>query len=163
MIETLLYILMTSGVLFFVVRNIMIVTGLWKDPILRAFEKYGDEESFFHPLPHLLGGLGALAWVANYWLGYFNASMVALFVIAGLLLASGFVMGHYPHLLGARPELVLNHPGWLADLLERTSRLERRRIAYMWLHLPWRLRLMYNSNDRAFREWADMVILSTLR
>jgi hypothetical protein len=49
----------------------------------------------------------------------------------------------------------------LAELVGRTTRAERRRLAYMWLRLPAKLRLIYNSNDRAFMEWADMVILST--
>jgi hypothetical protein len=77
-------------------------------------------------------------------------------------LVGAYFSYRYPHLTGQKHGLFLNHPRWLFELGERTSRLERRRIAYMWLRLPLRLRLIYNSNDRAFLEWADMVILSTL-
>jgi hypothetical protein len=33
----------------------------------------------------------------------------------------------------------------------------------MWLWLPRRLRLIYNGSDNAFNQWADLVILATMR
>jgi hypothetical protein len=33
----------------------------------------------------------------------------------------------------------------------------------MWLWLPRRLRLIYNASDRAFNQWADLVIMATMR
>jgi hypothetical protein len=53
-------------------------------------------------------------------------------------------------------------PGWHGRFMETTSRWERRRIAYMWLRLPLRTRLLYNANDRLFFVWAEQVIVSTV-
>ena len=52
-------------------------------------------------------------------------------------------------------------PRWIHELREYTTRDERRRIAYNWLRLPLRTRLHYNSDDRAFMLWADLLVLST--
>ncbi|MFP4321278.1 MAG: hypothetical protein ACLFTK_02385 [Anaerolineales bacterium] len=163
MFGTVIYGIVTAVVVFFFVRSLLIVIGVWKDPVLRAFEKYGDDETFFHPLPHMLGWTGALSIVANYWLDALSQSLLPLFFLGLVLLGLAYAAWRQPGLFGGHPGLMFNQPRWLADLIERTTRLERRRLAYMWLHLPPRLRLTYNGNDRAFREWADFVILSTLR
>jgi hypothetical protein len=65
------------------------------------------------------------------------------------------VVQHYSHRL---PVL----PLWYARLQENTSRNERRRLAYMWLRLPLRTRLLYNASDHAFFLWADLVIAATV-
>ena len=36
-------------------------------------------------------------------------------------------------------------------------------LAYMWLHLPLRAQLSYNSSDTMFMVWADFVIMGTIR
>ncbi len=60
------------------------------------------------------------------------------------------------------PDIFLSLPHWYVELRERTTREERRRIAYMWLCLPRSTRLHYNGSDRNFQIWADQVILATI-
>lgn len=155
--------------LFFIVvlilftRSLLILIGRLKDPILRVFQNYGEPEVYYNPLPALLFWFGSLLilirhLMINYWRP--ASSLMMMFVIVCYLLA--YFSSIRPDVFGQRGGTILGNPSWLRDLTERTSRYERRRIAYMWLHLPPRLRIVYNSNDRAFREWADMVILSTL-
>ncbi len=40
--------------LFFTIRMLLIVMGLYKTPVIRSFEKYGGEENTHYPLFHLL-------------------------------------------------------------------------------------------------------------
>jgi hypothetical protein len=146
---------------FFLTRTVLLVTGLLKGPILARFEKYGDHESFPPLLTPFLGWAGAFVALSNlllamHWNAELNWGWLGLVGLAMALIAY-----RWPSLMGGRYGLVLNHPSWLAELVGRTTRAERRRLAYMWLRLPAKLRLIYNSNDRAFMEWADMVILST--
>ncbi|NJL96036.1 MAG: hypothetical protein HC915_21035 [Anaerolineae bacterium] len=151
--------LISGGMLM---RLTMIMLGWLKGPVLVRFEKYGDEEDFFYPLPRLCFWLGLSTiftslWVANITQLYFPGEAIGV-----LVLAAGFVLNHFSDYARAHPNPLLIYPHWLLDLFFRTSRLERRRIAYMWLRLPWRTRLFYNGNDRAFLQWADSIIIATL-
>lgn len=143
-------------------RTLLIIMGLYKDPILHRFEKYGDEEDFYRPLPPLLAWLGVFIILNNMTVVYLWGVMYPFTPIGALLIGAAYLVHHYHLLSGDSPDLILGYPQWLNELRHRTTRLERRRMAYMWLRLPRKLRLIYNSNDRAFLEWADMVILSTL-
>lgn len=159
----LLFIFYTLTLLVFF-RSALILTGFWKDPILRRFEDYGDPEKYYYPLWELMLSTGILLILSREVVGSFMwGGLTPIVYAVGLfaILGSYFAYFH-PEMFGQRRGLLLNNPRWLHDLAGRTSRYERRRIAYMWLRLPRRLRITYNSNDRAFREWADMVILSTL-
>jgi hypothetical protein len=154
--------IISATVAFFLLRIVLIVMGIFKDPILQQFERYGDDEGFIDILPQLLGWSGAFIILVEYWSDYLWGIDYDFWLVGLASLAIAYFSHRYPHLTGQKNGLFLNHPRWLFELGERTSRLERRRIAYMWLRLPLRLRLIYNSNDRAFLEWADMVIISTL-
>jgi hypothetical protein len=144
-------------------REVLILGGLLKDPILRGFEKYGDLESVYYPLPALLLWSGlllfSLAPIAAPALG----STVPLALPGLLLLAAAVWSRLHPELARQHPGLLMRYPRWYADLRERTTRYERRRLAYLWLTLPWRLRLRYNGSDSAFNHWADFVIMATMR
>jgi hypothetical protein len=147
----------------FLTRLLLITVGWYKDPVLRRFERYVIHDDSFDPIPGLLMWSALVVW-----------SIVALFAnqppyvypvcLPGLLLLglaylafefSGSAAASNGRLF---PEL----PRWYSDLRERTTREERRRIAYMWLRLPRKTRLTYNSHDRAFLLWADFVILGTI-
>lgn len=159
-----LLLVMTSAaaaVLF--VRALLIFLGLYKDPILRTFENYGPQERPYLP------GLGVIAWLAA--LGFLGAiwlvdvpSLSYALGLSSLLLAAiiPWAYNHYPRAVALHFRL-LRWPRWYHELYERTDRYERRHIAYMWLRLPPRARLMYNSSDRAFFTWADFVILCNVR
>lgn len=155
--------------LIFFTRAVMVMTGLLKGPILHSFEKYGDEEDFYYPLVHFLIWLplmfvSMVILFGEGWLVSAFGSSFVLYCMGSILIGIAYLMyNHVTDLAKTRPDLFLVYPHWYIDLLERTSRGERRRIAYMWLYLPWRARLMYNSNNEAFRIWLDLVLLATIR
>ena len=58
------------------------------------------------------------------------------------------------------PEVFLRFPRWYRDIVDHTSREERRKLSYMWLGLPLRTRLLYNAQHDEFRKWVELVVLS---
>lgn len=141
------------------IRVILIATGVLKGPVFRTSEKYGDKEAYFQLLPQVLfwGGL------------WFSATGVAVRLVGNLEFFATEIIGTSMILMaiGALvfPDIGLTYfrlPRWYYELRARTSRYERRRIAYMWRRLPRKLRMTYSSNNRAFEDWADMVILGTM-
>lgn len=158
-----LLILFTIVSIFFLLRSILILLGYYKDPILHQCQDYGPQEKLYLPgLPVLVWG-GALIFAGGLWAGRFSGlsySMSCLGVVMFFMVALGY---NYYDKAQTIHFAILKYPHWYHDLRERTSRYERRRIAYMWLHLPPRLRLAYNSSDRLFFIWADFVILGTIR
>jgi hypothetical protein len=147
----------------FLVRIGLILIGLLKGPVLQTFEKYGDAENVYYPLPSILlwAGIFILSMTG------FLADRASVFLPTApfgifMLIAAYFAYTH-PEIARQYPRLFMSYPRWYFDLRERTSRYERRRLAYMWLWLPRRLRLIYNGSDAAFNQWADLVILATMR
>lgn len=153
----LLLLFMASGV--YIARTLLILMGLFKDPILRQFERYGDEEPIYYPFPRLLLSLSICAFVLALLLS--RGFLINWWVwLPGLLLLAGAVLLHeYAHVAQRYPQVFQAFPRWYYRLCSETNRVERRRLAYMWLHLPWRTRLIYNSSDHAFFLWADLVIV----
>lgn len=147
----------------FLTREGLILSGLLKDPILRTFEKYGDTEHVYNPLPSILLWTGLMLISLAPLTVQVLPSMVTLIAPGMALVTLALWTYRSPRLALDYPHLLLRFPHWYADLRERTSRYERRRIAYLWLALPWRLRLLYNGSDHAFSLWADLVIMATMR
>jgi len=144
---------------FFLIRIILVIAGFLKGPVLKASHRYGDQETFYEALPQFLFWLGA--WTANASIlvtAIIPSGFLVLQVFSFILFASALITRAYPN-IGLR---YFRYPRWYFELMEETTRYERRRIAYMWLNLPPRLRYIYNANNTAFRQWADMVILSTI-
>ena len=147
----------------FAIRLGLVFTGMLKGPILSTFEKYGPEEPIYYPLPQLFFWPGVVVLSGGTLLREtlpltitFGPLGVILVICAGLSYAQRERLQDYWASLPV-------HPGWHAQLLQETSRGDRRRIAYMWLRLPRRTRLLYNANHRLFFVWAEQVIVSTLR
>ena len=158
-----LYVLLLPLCVALLARELLILAGLLKDPILRTFEKYGDLESVYYPLPALLLWFGLLLFCLAPLAAPALGGAGPLF-LPGLGLMGAALWCHlHPDLARQHPNLLMRYPRWYADLRARTSRYERRRLAYLWLTLPWRLRLRYNGSDRAFNHWADFVIMATMR
>lgn len=141
----------------YLVRTVLIIAGKLKGPILRHFERYGPNEFFYQPLPAFLGWLAAFMVGLG---GVLNATVIFM-PIAILFAILSIVIWSMPEISARYPQWLLRYPYWLHELRERTGRYERRRMAYMWLRLPRRLKSTYNGNDGAFHEWADFVILGT--
>lgn len=144
------------------IRTGLIMTGMWKGPILQTFEKYGDVETVYYPLPSLLLWSGVLIISATPWMMAPLRSWVPLVLPGIALLFASYYAYMHPEFASQHPKIFMSYPRWYFDLRERTTRYERRRIAYMWLCLPRRMRWAYNGSDPAFKQWADLVIMATM-
>jgi hypothetical protein len=140
----------------------LILVGLLKDPVLRASERYADEDDLYYPLPALLFWFGIFLFAGGLLLAAVTRVRYPMYVVGLFFMVLAYGAYTHPNLAMKYPKLLLSYPRWYSDLRERTTREERRRIAYMWLWLPRRVRLFYNSHDPAFNLWADMIILSTV-
>lgn len=146
----------------YIVRHVLIFAGFLKAPLLKQFERYGDDEPFYYPIP------GILTALAGFVLAFGNlvAPIIsAPFLSNGpalLVLVAAYLTWRYRDVAQRHPSILQAYPRWLVRLRDYTTREERRRIAYRWLLLPWRTRLLYNSSDSAFLLWADFVVLATI-
>lgn len=162
-----LLLFLASG--FFVLRSLLVIFGLLKGPILQTFEKYGDAEGLAFPVLHFLVALPFFLLTFTYLL--FGGSVpvglsspyLAYCLMIGLTAVMYFSYHYLKDLAQRYPQVFMAYPRWYNALRERTTRAERRRIAYMWLCLPWRTRLFYNSSDDAFTIWVDLVLLACIR
>lgn len=147
----------------FLFRIGMILMGLLKGPILHTFEKYGDRENTYYPLPSILLWGGVLLISLTALLTETASVRLNTSLPGALLLIAAYFAYTHPEVARQYPQFFMIYPRWYYDLRDRTSRYERRRLSYMWLWLPRRLRLAYNGSDRAFNQWADLVIIATMR
>ncbi len=143
-------------------RNILILMGWLKGPLLRKFERYGVVDDSYTVMPELLMSFVLLLFgVTSLIVERFFQSALPVALVAAIYIL-GWVMLRSKMIARRFPILFLTLPMWYADLRERTTREERRRIAYRWLYLPARTRLAYTANDHAFHLWADLVIIGTI-
>ncbi len=144
-------------------RALLILFGVYKEPILWQFQQYGPREVLYLPgLPLLIWG-GAFVFLMGFWAAAQTSLSFSLSFLGVLTLFAGLLSYNYYEHVESLHFKLLPYPRWYHELRDRTSRYERRRIAYMWLHLPARLRLTLNSSDRLFALWADFVIMGTIR
>jgi len=155
-----LFLLLLSTVYLLVL--ILIAIGYFKDPVLRQFERYAEQDDSFHLLPSVLFAMGLVALFSGMLFSATVAPRYSPLLMALVLLFLAYVARANRKRMNAFPELFLAFPRWYADLRQRTTREERRRIAYMWLCLPRRMRLHLDGSDRHFLIWADQVILATV-
>lgn len=138
----------------------LIIFGYLKGPVLATFEQYGEMRRDYNPLPALLFWIGVSAFLMGLWISAEFFSSVTVLNSMGVFLIFLSIMAL------SLPEYVhqfFRFPAWYVDLYERTTHSERRRIAYMWLRSSWKQRLFYNSSDRAFLQWADFIILASVK
>jgi hypothetical protein len=144
---------------FFLARMILITLGVLKGPVLRMFERYGDDEPYYDALPRLLLWVGLFTVSSGTLLANLVPSSILPLVMMGFLM---FIGAYAAYELPDLTRKYFRYPVWYVELLERTSRAERRRIAYMWRLLSRKARVAYSSNNHWFNEWADLIIVSTL-
>lgn len=138
------------------IRAVLIVAGLYKQPILERFENYGDER-IFSPL------LGVIFWGVAFMFYFLIVIMrFDILILLLLILSLPFVIFHERiiHMVRDYPQVFMMYPRWYRSLIDHTSREERRRIAYLWLRLPYRTRLLYNTRDEYFQHWVDLVLMT---
>lgn len=154
--------LLLAASAFYLIQQVFIIVGWLKGPLLHKFEQYGDDEPVYYPLPGVLAALGVFLLAFGF-LVY--PILPAPFLPAGpgvLMMAAAYASWHYREVAFRHPDLLQTYPRWLHTLREYTTREERRRLAYRWLTLSWRTRLLYNSSDKAFLLWADLVVMATV-
>ncbi len=153
----------TAASIIFLVRATLILIGYLKEPIIRTFSEYGPREKMYMPTQGLLLWGGVLSFSAGLLAASYSklsVTLTTLGILMGLVVAIGYTYAEQAEKIYLN---ILRYPRWYHELRERTSRYERRRIGYMWLHLPLRARLSYNSSDSMFMLWADFVIMGTIR
>lgn len=141
------------------IRSLLIVIGAYKDPVLASFEEYGSER-IFSPVSHLILWSSTLAYIMLYW--YFEAGLALALGIIFVVPIAAF-KDNFISFLENHPLLFRSFPRWYFDLVLRTDREERRRIAYMWLRLPIKTRMIYNAQRTLFNQWVEQVILTISR
>lgn len=141
------------------IRALLIVIGAYKDPVLASFEEYGNER-IFSPMFSLILWSLLMAYMMLYW--YFEAGLALVLGIAVAVPAAAFKDNFFAF-LDKHPLLFRTFPRWYFDLVKMTDREERRRIAYMWLRLPIKTRMLYNAQRSLFNQWVEQVILTISR
>lgn len=153
-----LMLLLAAVCTILIIRIVLILTGLYKAPILRSFEHYG-EERIYSPLLYLVLWVGVAGWLLITF--YFDS-----FCLYGTAFMLPFLVpAMYDRLYETavqHPRIFLAFPAWYYALMDSTTREERRRVAYMWLRLPRGLRLHYSTNHHAFSLWVDLVLISVV-
>ncbi len=145
----------------YLIRAGLILGGLLKSPVLRGFERYSAFNDTYYPLPGLLTGMGLFVLCLGILLRRLSGTTFPTH-LPGLVILLLAIIAYRAFGLASRfPGLFLALPRWYAELRERTTREERRRIAFMWLTLPRQTRLHYEWHTRAFTHWVDLVIVST--
>lgn len=151
-----LLIFLTAFTFIMMVRSVFVVSGTYKDPVLASFERYG-EERIFSPSIALLVWAGCFAYVSLYW--YVSGSVAMVLGVVILVLA-GSLHSAISELVHKYKNFLRKYPPWYDEIVQMTDREERRRIAYMWLFLPAKTRMVYNTNNVLFKQWVEQVLLT---
>lgn len=156
-------VIVTTVSVLLLVRATLILVGYFKSPIIRTFSEYGPREKLYMPAQQILLWGGVLSFCAGLWSSRYpslSSTLAILGVLMGLVVALGYTYAEQAEQIHLK---ILPFPIWYHELRERTTRYERRRIAYMWLSLPLRARLTYNSSDKMFMIWVDFIIMGAIR
>ena len=137
-------------------RACLVTLGYYKEPILTAFQQYGDEVGF-SPLFESFAWGGVLAYLL--FIILVPSSFLVLIGVFGFVV---FVMLYWRirDSVLRHPQIFLRFPNWYREIVDHTTREERRKLSYMWLALPLRTRLLYNAQHEEFRKWVELVVLS---
>jgi hypothetical protein len=168
---------LVAGVLltycFNIVRTIFILMGWFKSAALRTFEQYGVERPF-RPFSDLVFYIVILLILVrmNVLPQYLSNLRFIAFFLGGAMMLGG--MYTFQDVLAAiiskispkygelYKQLTWYFPEWYRDLATRTSRYERRRIAYMWLRLSPHQRFLLDRDTQTFMHWTDFVIMGSV-
>jgi hypothetical protein len=170
MIDQILVLMVIGVYIFLIVRTVLVLTGWFKSVALRTFEQYGNERPF-RPISDLVFRIVFLILLLQF-LGMPPSVKFVAFFLGGVMLLGGLdtfqdalvgllrrVAPKYGELYVA---LIAYYPVWYRDLASRTSRYERRRIAYMWLRLSPHQRFLLDRDTPTFLHWTDFVIMGSV-
>lgn len=148
--------LVTFFVIMMTIRAFLIVLGTYKDPLLASFETYGEEYTV-KPIIMFAVWIAVLLYVSLFW--YLHSELVFAVGFMVVILLGAF-HNSLSNLVDKYKDFFCRFPKWYYELIEMTDREERRRIAYMWLHLPPPTRMIYNVNHASFIQWVEQVLLT---
>ncbi|MGB1287641.1 MAG: hypothetical protein ACPG7F_13965 [Aggregatilineales bacterium] len=137
-------------------RAFLVMVGFYKTPLLSSFQHYGEEKVISPVLTFVLWGTACISFLLIF---VVNLTSWMFIILVGGALGS-VVYERRKVFLRRFSNLFLRYPGWYYRLHSRTSREERRRVAYMWLFLPERTRMVYNTHDGFFNKWVDLVLMT---
>lgn len=162
--------LVIAPVLLYVIlkltQTMLVMAGRNKDQLLGYWQLYG-REVVYHPILSLLSWSACFVLVLHFipirstLVRFSQVSLILSLFAAIVFPVIQLTHWHYGWLnpvLRRLPRL----PSWYTEIIHRTSRYERRRIAYMWLRLPPQLRTVFNGRDQSFLDWADFVIMGSV-
>jgi len=140
-----------------------VASGLYRDPLMRELQRYGEERrpclagrlllsaaAFSLSLSTLLSLMASANPMVS---RVFPPEILTVLCIV-LLLGSAVVWKH--------PVLRESLPRWYYRLLRTTSRQERRHIAYAWQRIPRRLRWRLSGDQASFVVWSELVRLTVI-
>lgn len=153
-----LKIILAISLFIITLREFLIVIGMYKGPLLRQFERYG-EQAKYSPMLNFLISLFIFTVVLIVLLAQ---STLLFFWILILLVPSIHLYRYLRQQVWRFPRIMFAYPQWCNELVNRATREERRRVAYMWLRLPYRTRLTYNASDQRFYQWVDQVLVTII-
>ncbi|MBK8026597.1 MAG: hypothetical protein IPK19_35720 [Chloroflexi bacterium] len=161
-----LFDLIFYGLFFFIsamllLRYGLIAAGMFKGPVLSIYARY-EPDDMYYALPLALLAVALFVLTGSLLLSLF-VPLAARGAILGALIALLSYVAYFMRFKAReRPDIYSPVPLWAVRLRQRTTREERRRIAFLWLRLPWRTRIRYDVSDHHFEMWCDLVILGTI-
>lgn len=153
-----LFVLLSAGLLL---RYGLIAAGMFKGPVLAVFARYQPDDTYY-ALPQLLLALAAFVVTGSLLLSLFEPRAARGVILGVLLGVSAYAAYSLRDKARQNLHIFSPLPLWAVQLRRRTTREERRRIAFLWLRLPWRARIRYDVSDHHFDLWCDLVILGTI-
>lgn len=141
------------------VRAFLVVIGVYKDPVFTSFEDYG-EERIFSPMFSFVSWGGFFAYIMLFW--YLNPG-VAFSLGLIIVLPLTATRATFLDMLYKYHESFRIFPLWYYRLVQNTDRQERRRLAYLWLRLPLKTRMIYNTHTILFEQWVEQVLVTISR
>lgn len=133
------------------------MSGMYKDPVLASFEHFGEQEPVFSPVLNIIAW-GATVIYLLLFLYFPTGTIITLGVM--VIVPTYSLRDEIANFVKKQQSPTRMFPIWYGELVDRTTRQERRRIAYMWLRLPARTRIIYNTSTPYFMHWVDQVLLT---
>lgn len=130
-----------------------VLLGLYKGSLMAQFRHYGVEQPV-NILSRFLLAMGLFILVIAPMIPG-RLSALSILTLALLVLGGSFAATRLAILRDTLPR-------WYYQLLQVTSRQERRAIAYAWMRLPLRTRLRLNGDNYAFGLFVDEVRLTMI-
>jgi hypothetical protein len=143
---------------------------------LQTLGRYGDEP-LFYPLSNmffavtriiiwifLLSGLQKSVYYPIWLLDVRVLILGLLFVLLGYSQTPVLrtMKRYFPKQAAKLLHFLAYYPAWYRELFGRTSRYERRRIAYMWLRLSSATRSGFDNHTPSFLQWTDLIIMGAV-